>query len=272
MAVSYRFSFSLSLALHLLAFWLLFFISAQKAIDMQKKPIWIEIDTTQDRNFRKQIVQTAPGQQVKEAKPDAFLGEKNQVVEKESVGKKFVESTAQQPRSRTAKADRSAKVQLKELGIPILPMAKQAMPQAEDSEQPHWAEQGNVAQDYVKGVKESERTLLNTKEYVFFGYFQRIRERLDRAWVPILRQRLLKLYRKGRHLASDTDHSTRVLVVLNSEGEVTHVKVINESGTSDLDDAAVSAFNEAGPFPNPPRGIINPNGEVEIPWEFILKT
>ena len=95
---------------------------------------------------------------------------------------------------------------------------------------------------------------------------------MDRAWVPILRQRLLKLYRRGRHLASDTDHSTRVLVVLNGEGEVTRVQMISESGTSDLDEAAIAAFNEAGPFPNPPKGIINSNGEVEIPWEFILKT
>jgi protein TonB len=161
---------------------------------------------------------------------------------------------------------------IKELGIPILPMQKEATPQTEAADQPQWAGQANVPQDYVRGVRESEKTLLNTKEYVFFGYFQRIRERLDRAWVPILKQRLLKFYRKGRHLASDTDHSTRVLVVLNSEGEVVRVQVINESGTADLDEAAVSAFNEAGPFPNPPRGIVNPNGEVEIPWEFILKT
>lgn len=267
---SYRISFSLSLALHLLAFLLLFVISAQKAFEAQKKPIWIEIDAK--HNFRRQIVQTAPGEAIKEAKKDAFLGEKTQVVEKESVGKKFNESTATKPRSKTAKTAMGDKVRIKELGIPILPMAKEAKPQSDEADQPQWADQGNVPQDYVRGMRESERTLLNTKEYVFFGYFQRIRERLDRAWVPILRQRLLKLYRKGRHLASDTDHSTRVLVVLNGEGEVTKVQVITESGTSDLDEAAVGAFNEAGPFPNPPRGIMNPNGEVEIPWEFILKT
>jgi protein TonB len=68
------------------------------------------------------------------------------------------------------------------------------------------------------------------------------------------------------------EHRTKVLVVLNPSGEITKVQVVSESGTQDLDDAAVSAFNEAGPFPNPPKGIVNTSGLIEIPWEFILRT
>jgi protein TonB len=154
------------------------------------------------------------------------------------------------------------------LAVPIIPPkeAKQAEPQ------PNWADVGSLPQDYVKGLKESEKTALNTKEYVFYGYFQRIRERLDRAWVPILREKLVKLWRTGRQLASDMDHTTQVLVILNKTGEIVRVQVVSESGTGDLDDAAVRAFNQAGPFPNPPKGIIDPNGEIQIPWQFVLKT
>ena len=85
---------------------------------------------------------------------------------------------------------------------------------------------GSMPEDYVKGMKESDRTALNTKEYVFYGYFQRIRERLDRAWVPILRDRLVKMYRMGRSLASDMDHITQVIVVLNPQGEIMRVQVV----------------------------------------------
>ncbi len=238
------------------------------------RPIWIEIDAKQSKNSRNQIVQTLPAETVKEAKPDAFLGEKNQIVEKETASRQFREATATRPSTKTAKkVDSAEKVALKNLGVPILAQAKNQVSTGQvDEPKPQWAEQGNIPQDYVKGMNESEKTLLNTKEYVFYGYFQRIRERLDRAWVPLLKERLLKLYRRGRQLASDTDHSTRVLVVLNPEGEVTRVQILTESGTADLDEAAVAAFNDAGPFPNPPRGIINSNHEVEIPWEFILKT
>ena len=175
MTASFRSSFSLSLILHLFVLWLLFFISTHRAVETQKKPLWIEIDTAQDKKFKRQIVQTAPGEIVKDAKPDAFLGEKNQVVEKESVGKKFVESTIPKPSSKISKKEQKDKVQIKELGVPILPLTKkEAMTEPADKDRPEWADQGNVPQDYVRGMRESERTLLNTKEYVFFGYFQRI--------------------------------------------------------------------------------------------------
>jgi protein TonB len=157
------------------------------------------------------------------------------------------------------------------LAIPILPSKEQLERKAEPDE-PNWANVGSLPQDYVKGLKESERTALNTKEYVFYGYFQRIRERLDRAWIPILREKLTKLWRTGRQLASDMDHTTQVLVVLNKTGEIVRVEVVSESGTRDLDEAAVKAFNQAGPFPNPPKGIVDPNGEIQIPWQFVLKT
>jgi protein TonB len=48
--------------------------------------------------------------------------------------------------------------------------------------------------------------------------------------------------------------------------------MLSESGTGDLDDAAVGAFNQAGPFPNPPKGMIDLNQEIKIPWDFVLKT
>jgi protein TonB len=121
-------------------------------------------------------------------------------------------------------------------------------------------------------LKQSEKTALNTREYMFFGYYQRIRERLDRAWVPILREKLVRFYRSGRQLASDMDHTTKVVVTLNQLGEIVRVQVVSESGNNDLDDAAIKAFNRAGPFPNPPRGMVGNTGQIEIPWEFVLKS
>ncbi len=137
---------------------------------------------------------------------------------------------------------------------------------------PRWATPGTRPEDYVKGMKESDQTALNTKEFLFYGYFQRIRERLDRAWVKILRVKLALYYNSGHQLANDMDHTTQVLVVLNRTGEIVRVELVNESGTRALDDAAIEAFNQAGPFPNPPKGMTDVNGEVRVPWDFILKT
>ena len=40
----------------------------------------------------------------------------------------------------------------------------------------------------------------------------------------------------------------------------------------DLDSAAVKALNRAGPYPNPPKGLLDANGNAQIRWDFVLKT
>ncbi len=258
---------------------------------------WIEVEPAIqkkiDDSTRREIVNTEVGHLTKEAAKDAFLGERTQTVERETVGKiptlqdevrkqairKAAQAAAQNlPVAREKTTESAAKPSvsgLAKFGVPLYepkPPKKDASGQTVEDREDVVAEQGANPQDYVKGVKQSERTLLNTKEFVFYSYFQRIRQRLDQAWVPILRHRLDRLFRVGRTIATDMDHSTRVLVVLNDKGEVIRVSVTSASGTSDLDDSAVQAFNEAGPFPNPPKGIVDQKREIEIPWEFILKT
>ncbi len=280
--VSLRFSISLSIVVHFVFFLLCsYLLSRQAEMATPSRLTWIELQPDVTRHLeqknaeiRRQIVQTVKGEKVEQAPDKAFLGEQNQRVDRQTVNKERMTAmgrTQQAARPKAAQAQELADLlrekPLSKYGIPIVPSTSQRAPAVEQ-----WAEQGKSPQDYVKGIRESDRTALNTKEFVFYGYFQRIRERLDRAWVPILREKLGKYYRSGRQLASDMDHVTRVLVILNGGGEIVKVRVLGESGTRDLDDAAVKAFNEAGPFPNPPKGIVNANGEIEIPWEFVLKT
>jgi protein TonB len=169
---------------------------------------------------------------------------------------------------------------LKQFGLPILPEQRKVDFSRAPAVQrgPYQAGQEKAAMDstpageYVKGLKESDVTALNTREYVFFGFFQRIRERLDLAWSRLLYDHLSRIARQGRMIASERDHTTRLLVVMNAEGKITRVQVLEESGTFDLDDAAVKAFNQAGPFPNPPKGLVDSSGSIEIRWDFILRT
>lgn len=235
-----------------------------------------------DEQKKAQIVQTSKGEKTETAKKAAFLGEQTQQVKEQTVSKSQVFAGGEnlpkpkpksQPQSK-AKAEKSTKQASIEQSSLLSKFGLQMLPQEQSpQEEPRWAPQsGGVPQDYVKGIRESDRTALNTKEFVFYGYYQRIREQLDRAWVPLLRERLGRYYQAGRRLASDMDHTTRIMVTLNTRGEVTKVQVVSESGTQDLDDTAINAFNLAGPFPNPPKGIIDSNNEIQIPWEFVLRT
>lgn len=291
---SLRSSICLSLAVHTLVLLACTVLLIMRPADMDPSRLtWVEIaprsaqkPKQKEESTRKQVVVTERGFAVDEAVPDSFLGERNQVVTEQTVGKtQRLSGRVQTPRPAAANPgvktltknpisqDEVSSQKLGSFGIPIINHLKDVAKDQElpDTDRP-WADEGERFQDYVKGIKEGNRTALNTKEYVFFGYFQRIRERLDRAWVPILRERLVKYHYSGRTLASDMNHSTKVLVVLNPHGEIIKVQVLSESGTRDLDDAAVRAFNEAGPFPNPPQGIVDKNGEIQIPWEFILRT
>jgi protein TonB len=234
----------------------------------------------QDENKRQRVVQTARGEKQKDAPADAFLGQQNQTFDQQTVsrnrmsrlGSENRKSHSHSPRAHERSAEKRGDKALSQFGIPILPDGTQFFSKSTRSDAPEWVTPGMRPEDYIDGLKESDRTALNTREFVFYSYFQRIRERLDRAWIPILRQKLIAYYRSGRHLASDRDHTTRVVVVLNEKGEIIRIEMASESGTKVLDDAAVGAFNKAGPFPNPPKGIVDRNREVKIPWDFVLKT
>ena len=64
--------------------------------------------------------------------------------------------------------------------------------------------------DYLKDVTQGAQTMLNTKEFKYFSYYQRIRRQLEQYWEPGLKKRLRAMFERGRSLAEDREHSTRV--------------------------------------------------------------
>lgn len=128
------------------------------------------------------------------------------------------------------------------------------------------------SQDYVKDVDQGLETLLNTKEFKYYTYFNRIRRQLSQYWEPKVREKVALMFRQGRTIASENDKITKLLIILSPAGQLVNVQVISDSGVKDLDDAAIEAFRMAAPFPNPPKGIIDPDGTVKIRWDFVLES
>lgn len=127
------------------------------------------------------------------------------------------------------------------------------------------------ATDDHLNVQEGDRTILSTREYRYFSYYHRIKELLRQYWKPNVEHRLYKMYERGKQVGED-EMVTKVLVLLNPEGRIEKISRVGSSGFTDLDEAAIEAFERAAPFPNPPKGIIDPDGFVRIRWDFILKT
>jgi TonB family protein len=104
-----------------------------------------------------------------------------------------------------------------------------------------------------------DRLALNTKEYLYAGYLKRIRRLVNFYWT----QNLDNLPSSAR--LTRTGYDTTVEVILNADGALEYIEVVQESGSGELDNAVVSAFQIAGPFPNPPEGLIEKDGRVYLP-------
>ena len=282
---SFQLAIALSVLVHL--FWVAFLFYSKKielfkvAETPKEELIWV--DLTPKPAEEKRIVQTNVGRKSDTAAPDAFLGKETRVVDqdRQTVSKQSSDDVQVPAREKTAPTQQKSKVfaektphavPLAKLGVPMIRDVTEDEKKDLSSHDEFEKKYEQISGDYVKGLKESENTALNTKEYVYFGYFQRIRAALDQAWKPILKAKLIKIYRSGRSLANEMDYITKTLVTLNKEGRVVRVQVVEESGKHDLDETAVKAFNEAGPFPNPPNGIIDRDGFIQVRWDFILRT
>jgi protein TonB len=133
--------------------------------------------------------------------------------------------------------------------------------------------QSQVSQqsDYLQDVEQGIQTLLTTREFIYYSYYARIKDRLQQYWEPKIKEKVQRLFQAGRTIASNGDRITQLIIVLDQKGILQKVKVIGESGVTDLDDAAIEAFRAAAPFPNPPKGIVEADGTIKIRWDFVLE-
>ncbi len=128
----------------------------------------------------------------------------------------------------------------------------------------------SATDDHLDNVKKGMQTLLSTREFVYYSYYNRIKEKLRQYWEPKIKEKMARILRQGRTIASD-DRITKVVIILDKSGTLVRVQVVGASGLVDLDEAAVEAFRAAAPFPNPPKGIVEKDGLIRIRWDFVLE-
>lgn len=124
-------------------------------------------------------------------------------------------------------------------------------------------------EDYLKDVAVGANTLLNTKEFRFYGFYERIREKLSYRWRQNLDVAFKKIISERRNIGAG-EQTTQVHVKMGPAGEVRSVRVIGSSGYEELDEAALVAFRQAGPFPNPPAEMLDAQKNVTIRWDFVV--
>jgi len=134
------------------------------------------------------------------------------------------------------------------------------------------AEKGlGQSNDFIEDIPLGDFTKLNTQEFEFYGFYNRIREKLEQFWGRNIQDEADKIFKKGRSIASDTNHITALEIEINEVGEIVKVDIKSASGIRELDSAAIDTFNQAGPFPNPPVKMLT-NGRAKIKWSFVVNT
>ena len=154
----------------------------------------------------------------------------------------------------------------------LMPSFRPSAPQVNAQELGSGGGEGpSATDDHLKDVKTGMQTLLSTREFLYYSYYNRIRSKLGQYWQPKIREKMERIVKQGRSIASEGDKITRIIIVLDGKGILQKVQILGSAGVSDLDEAAVEAFRAAAPFPNPPKGMVDVDGTIKIRWDFILE-
>ncbi len=257
-----------------------------KLVLLDKNKKIIELPDNLKKSAKKmQIVQNEDQGKKERPKDTRFLGEKDQTFEKNSIARRvgiFEESgkgVKSGEREVGGEKKPDTKVDSKKISFDDLKMASLQPKEIEKfkkggkilgTENGTKKDPGlSASNDYVDDVPVGEVTNLNTIEFKYYGFYNRIRKRLEQYWGNSLRQKAESFFRQGRSFSSEVK-VTSLLVTIDSQGNITKVLLKSTSGINELDEAAIESFNKAGPFPNPPTGMLI-NGEATIEWGFVVR-
>jgi len=127
---------------------------------------------------------------------------------------------------------------------------------------------GAAPNDHLADVEEGDGTYLNTKEWKYSSFFNRVKQGVGMHWDPgtPIRQR-----DPTGNIYGGRDRYTILNVTLNDRGLIKNIYVEKSCGLEFLDVEAISAFERAQPFPNPPPGLISTDSTVRFSFGFFLE-
>ena len=229
---------------------------------------------------KRQIVETdqKENKEVLERARDVFLGKNNSAVKKQTIAKNVGKFSNEGGNAiKKGQAQRQGKVKkkfnLSDLSFKknLLVLPKKMIKQKNLGKSTGGALLRSSSNDHVKNIPLGDITQLNTTEFKFYGFYHRIKQKLEQHWGNTLRQKAKDLYKRGGTIRGKGEKLTALLVILDAKGNILNVQLKSTSGVEELDAAAVESFNKAGPFPNPPREMLK-LGKAFIEWGFVVKT
>jgi protein TonB len=229
----------------------------------------------------KQIVESEDPTEQTTPKENAYLSDKNRAFDRQTKARVVQKFNKANQGGNGSRGKPGKQLSLGALGGDIAaknPFHKAAREYAMAKKSPaggggagHGARTVSSTNDYIQDIPLGDLTHLNTTEYKYFGFYHRIKQKLEDFWGRSVQEKAQALAKQGRAIASEDQLVTALRIVMDGAGEIVEVVVLGSSGVKELDDAAVESFNQAGPFPNPPKDLIV-DGRVVIEWGFVVNS
>jgi TonB C terminal len=127
----------------------------------------------------------------------------------------------------------------------------------------------SIAQ-YIPGIKQGSFTALNTDQFTYYTFFERMNEQLRQRWVSLVRSYLNSLSESDLARQTKSDKYFQIEVVLDNDGKYMKGFIHHSSGEHPIDMTAIDAFQAAAPFPNPPKGLVEDDGFIHLHYNFLL--
>jgi TonB family protein len=126
---------------------------------------------------------------------------------------------------------------------------------------------GSGSMDYLKDVDDGESTALNSKKWAHSLFFNRVKRAVADEWHPgVVYQR----HDPSGNVYGIKDRVTVLRIHIKPDGHLAAWTVLQSCGVDFLDDEAIDAFRKAQPFPNPPKALVDSDGQIHFNFAFIF--
>jgi hypothetical protein len=125
--------------------------------------------------------------------------------------------------------------------------------------------------EYIPGIKTGGFTALNTDQFTYYTFFERINEQVRFRWVTLVRNYLGGLSDSQMNALAKYQRVFQIEIVLSDSGQYLKGFIHRTSGEQALDMTSIDAFQSAAPFLNPPKGLVEEDGFIHLHYSFIVE-
>jgi TonB family protein len=125
---------------------------------------------------------------------------------------------------------------------------------------------GGAPNDDLSNVAKGDGTYLNTREWKYAAFFNRVKQAVSARWHPMARLQT-RDPSAGGHSLGTRDRITVLGVTLRPDGTIADLYVVESSGIELLDQESMQAFERAAPFTHPPEALLE-DGLIRFAFSF----